>query len=62
MTSSRRIRSETELIEYFVDAVVSTIAGIIRHCPPESHPDLWHHAHAAMEAAIRQRLEKGPTS
>jgi hypothetical protein len=61
MTRAEHIQSYKELIEYFVAASAGTLAAMIRDNPPESQADLWHHAHAAMETAIREHLEKGPT-
>jgi hypothetical protein len=62
MTKAERIQDCKELIGHFAAVFAETFGTMIRNCPPGSHTDLWHHAHAAMETAIRERLEKGPTS
>jgi hypothetical protein len=61
MTKAERVESYKELIESSVAASVQMLANMIKDNPPEDRGALWDHAHAALEQAVRARLEQEPT-
>jgi hypothetical protein len=61
VTKSERIQTYQKLIESSVAASAQMLAIMIGDNPPEDRGGLWHYAHAALETAIRERLEQEPT-
>jgi hypothetical protein len=54
-----RVQTYKALINDSVDVSVQMLAIMIGDNPPEDRTDLWDYAHAALEQAIRERLEPG---
>jgi hypothetical protein len=60
MNWPEHLQSCKQLIEDAAACSVQMLANMIKDTPAEAQPDLWCHAHAALEQAIRERLEQGP--
>jgi hypothetical protein len=58
MTKSERIETYQKLIDDAAACSVQMLAIMIKDNPPEDRGALWDHAHAALEQAIRARLER----
>jgi hypothetical protein len=58
MTRAERLETYQKLIEDAAACSAQMIAIMIKDNPPEDRGALWHHAHATMEQAIRDRLSR----